>query len=216
MIDTLFLTIFSLAIFFNFQTFSIKKMSLRPMFVASLGNPKPYINTLHSAGHTVLASLVSELSYPPLERSRQFGNALVSAGSEFTLWQSPSMMNVSGPPLAAAWRTFLRSLTSNEERKAARLVVLHDELESPLGKTKTKTGGSANGHNGLKSCVTALGAKGFVRIGIGIGRPESRESEAVSRFVLRKMKALEADAISNAAGSIVAILREMREEGRWE
>lgn len=122
-------------------------------------------------------------------------------------------MNVSGPPLAAAWRAFLRSLSSDEDRRAARLVVLHDELESPLGKTKSKTGGSVKGHNGLKSCLNALGAKGFVRIGVGIGRPESREREDVSRFVLRQMKAVEADAISNAAGSVVALLNEMREEG---
>lgn len=188
-------------------------MALRPIFVASLGNPKPYLNTLHSAGHTLIASLASELSNPPFERSRLFGKALVSAGPAFTLWQSPSLMNVSGPPLAAAWRIFLRSLTSDEERRAARLVVLHDELESPLGKTKTKTGGSANGHNGLKSCVNSLGVKGFVRIGVGIGRPDSREKDDVSRFVLRKMKAAEANAISNAAGSIVTLLNEMREGG---
>ena len=189
-------------------------MAVRHIFVASLGNPRPYHNTLHSAGHTLLASLASELSYPPFERSRLFGKALVSAGPAFTLWQSPSLMNVSGPPLAAAWRTFLRSLTSDEERKAARLVVLHDELQSPLGKTKAKTGGSAKGHNGLKSCVAALGANGFVKVGVGIGRPESRESDDVSQFVLRKMKATETEAINNAAGSVIALLNEMWEEGR--
>ncbi|MCJ1466906.1 hypothetical protein MMC07_005528 [Pseudocyphellaria aurata] len=188
-------------------------MALRSIFVASLGNPNKYLNTLHSAGHIVLASLVSELSYPPLERSRHFGNALVSAGPEFTLWQSPSMMNLSGPPLAAAWSTFLRSLPSKEERKAARLVVLHDELESPLGKAKARSGGSTKGHNGLKSCVGTLGAKAFVRIGIGIGRPESRDSDDVSRFVLRRTTAVEADAIKNAAGPVVALLTELREEG---
>ena len=125
-------------------------------------------------------------------------------------------MNVSGPPLAAAWRCFLRSLTSDEERKSARLVVLHDELESPLGKTKVKRGGSANGHNGLKSCINSLGVKGFVRIGVGIGRPESRESDDVSRFVLRKMKAVEADAIRNAAASVVSLLNAIRAEGGAE
>lgn len=188
-------------------------MALRPIFVASLGNPNPYLNTLHSAGHTLLTSLASELSYPPLGRSRLFGKALVSAGAAFTLWQSPSLMNVSGPPLAAAWRIFLRSLSSDEERSAARLVVLHDELESPLGKTKMKTGGSAKGHNGLKSCISALGEKGFMRIGVGIGRPESRDKDDVTRFVLRKIKAVEVSAINNAAGSVVALLNEMREEG---
>lgn len=122
-------------------------------------------------------------------------------------------MNESGKLLRRAWRTFLASLTSKEERGAARLVVIHDELQTPLGNIKAKTGGSVKGHLGLKSCVSELGEKGFVRIGVGIGRPESREPEDVRRFVLRKMTAAQAASLCNGAGSAVAILNRIREEG---
>lgn len=120
-------------------------------------------------------------------------------------------MNVSGPPLAAAWLSFLRGLPSDEERKAARLVVLHDELESPLGRIKVKVGGSVKGHNGLKSCVKALGTKGFVRVGVGIGRPESREPADVSRYVLRRMRANELEVVTGGVGEVVALLDELSE-----
>lgn len=120
-------------------------------------------------------------------------------------------MNVSGPPLAAAWRTFLRGLPSSVDPHAARLVVLHDELESPLGRVKMKVGGSVKGHNGLRSCRDALGEKGFVRIGVGIGRPESRERDDVSRFVLRRMRGGELEAVGGAAGEVRRLLEGIRE-----
>lgn len=212
---------------------------LRPIFVASIGNPPPtYSNTLHSAGHTVLQALHDLGSYPAFARSRSHANGLVAQGPEFTLWQSPSLMNVSGKPVVTAWHSFLRDLDSDGERRAARLVVLHDELESPLGRVKIKIGssgrggGSVKGHNGLKSVVQALGGGGgggggsggggqggkegegkfffFARVGVGIGRCESRESADVARFVLRRMRPAERDAITRSAADVLAALNEMR------
>ena len=90
-------------------------------------------------------------------------------------------------------------------------MVLHDELESPLGRVKVKTGGSVRGHNGLKSVVEKLGAKEFVRVGVGIGRPNSRKPEDVMRYVLRKISQEEMAAVSEAAGEVLEILITMRE-----
>ena len=118
-------------------------------------------------------------------------------------------MNTSGVPVANAWRAYLRTLDP-EMAKTARLVVLHDELESEFGKLKMKEGGSAKGHNGLKSCMNHLGAKGFVRVGIGIGRPESRESGAVSSYVLRKMTGWEKGQMRDAAGGLARVLEKIR------
>lgn len=120
-------------------------------------------------------------------------------------------MNLSGPPLAKAWRSFLASLPSDLDRRLARLVVLHDELESPLGRVKVKTGGSVRGHKGLKSVLEQLGAKEFVRVGVGIGRPDSRKPEDVIRFVLRKISQEEMSAVSEAAGEVLEILNTIRE-----
>ena len=119
-------------------------------------------------------------------------------------------MNVSGPAIASAWKTFLRDLPS-DDRKWAKLVVVHDELESRLGEIKVKNGGSARGHNGLKSCVKSLGGEAFMRIGVGIGRPESRNSSDVAAYVLRKMSVVEMQKVNQGAEEVVAILSRMSE-----
>ena len=93
----------------------------------------------------------------------------------------------------------------------AKLVVVHDELESPLGKIKVKIGGSAKGHNGLKSCVSSLGGMAFTRIGVGIGRPESRESRDVANYVLRKMSPVEMQKVSNGVDEMMEVLIKMRD-----
>jgi PTH1 family peptidyl-tRNA hydrolase len=59
--------------------------------------------------------------------------------------------------------------------KAENILVVHDELELPFGAIKMKIGGSAKGHNGLKSLIEHCGPE-FARLRFGIGRPEHRES----------------------------------------
>lgn len=54
------------------------------------------------------------------------------------------------------------------------------------GKCKVKIGGSANGHNGLKSIIQNIGSD-FIRLKLGIGRPQSKEPEIVSDYVLSKV-----------------------------
>ncbi len=74
-----------------------------------------------------------------------------------------------------------------------------------------KTGGSVRGHNGLKSCVEVLGSDGFARVSVGIGRPESKYRDDVSRFVLRKMKGEELESVKEAAREVLVILETMRQ-----
>jgi PTH1 family peptidyl-tRNA hydrolase len=176
------------------------------LLVCSIGNPGSYINTLHSAGHTVISSLATALSYPSFVKSRAHGNGIVSAGPDFTLWQSSSLMNISGQGVAAAWRQFLKDTRGQE----ARLVVVHDELECKLGEVKVKKGdASPKGHNGLKSIKEQLRGQEWWRIGVGIGRPESREPNAVADFVLRKMTGMERGRIESAVGRVEMELRKL-------
>ena len=171
------------------------------ILVCSVGNPGPYANTFHSAGHIVLSAVANSLSYPSFSKSRPHGNGLISAGSEFTLWQSTSYMNVSGTGVAAAWRVFER------EAGEAKLVVVHDELELPLGQVKVRPGSnSAKGHNGLKS-INGLIRGEYTRVGVGIGRPASREPDVVAAYVLKKMNGMEKSKIEGCAGKVVDELR---------
>lgn len=96
-------------------------------------------------------------------------------------------MNISGTPVQKAWNQFRKEGGAGE----AKLVVVHDELELPLGQVNVKSGSaSAKGHNGLKSIKEVVGPN-YMRIGIGIGRPESREPNAVASYVLRRMTSQE-------------------------
>lgn len=206
-----------------------------PLFVASIGNPgATYANTLHSAGHTVLDQIRFIRCFTPFQKDRQLANGLVSTPvttiprvslipfvkktpltrevqpdeDNWTLWQSPSLMNVSGVALRTAWQKW------SKQNEDGILVVLHDELEKPLGSVTIKRGGSAKGHNGLKSIQAHLGNTQYVKIGIGIGRPTSREPAAVAKYVLRKMTTSEWDVVGSCAGPVIELLREVHEGKR--
>ena len=113
-------------------------------------------------------------------------------------------MNISGVGVAAAWRQFLKDVRGEE----AKLVVVHDELELKLGEVKVKKGdASARGHNGLKSINEVLRGQAYMRIGVGIGRPESREPNAVAAFVLKKMSAIER---AKVEGCVLRVEEELR------
>jgi len=91
-----------------------------------------------------------------------------------------------------------------------RLVVVHDELDLPVGRVKVKVGGGLAGHNGLKSLKAHLRDDGFMRVRIGIGRPTGRLSGA--DYVLRrpgKAERAELDvAVHQAADAVELILAE--------
>ncbi|KAK4501631.1 hypothetical protein PRZ48_007440 [Zasmidium cellare] len=178
-----------------------------PLLICSIGNPgTTYANTLHSAGHTVLNRLASHLNYPAFRKEKSWGNGLLSQGGEWTLWQSTAYMNESGKGVRAAYTAWNKSLGVGEQ---GRLVIVHDELEKELGSlsVKTKQGLSARGHNGLKSILAHLGVAEFVRVGVGIGRPVSRESADVARYVLRKMTEGERERVEGCVGELVERLR---------
>lgn len=181
-----------------------------PLLIASIGNPgATYANTLHSAGHIVTSSLAEAKRYSPFQKGM---SGLVSrpptthmafgltgyrrvatdkdAVDDWTFWQSTSLMNISGNSVKRAYNEWLRGIrqSAGNATLEGRLVVVHDELESALGKITIRDGGaSAKGHNGIKSCQQTLGGVKWWRVGVGIGRPESRDPNVVSKYVLGKM-----------------------------
>ncbi|CAD0099127.1 unnamed protein product [Aureobasidium mustum] len=183
-------------------------MTCLPLLICSLGNPgAAYANTLHSAGHNVVAALAILLQAGQFTKDRSYGNGTLTRSYNpempWTLWQSPAFMNESGKGVNAAYRTWAR-----ENNMQGRLVVVHDELEKPLGSVtiRDKEGLSARGHNGLKSCLATLNGVKFVRVGVGIGRPVSREPNDVARYVLKKMTPAERQKIEGAAEDVLTKL----------
>jgi peptidyl-tRNA hydrolase, PTH1 family len=66
--------------------------------------------------------------------------------------------------------------------------VVHDEIDLPFGDVRTRTGGGLAGHNGLKSIKRELGGAEFVRVRVGVGRPDSTDPEIVSAHVLGRFR----------------------------
>lgn len=86
-------------------------------------------------------------------------------------------MNLSGRSVGEAARFY--------KVPVADVLVIHDELDLPLGRLQLKAGGGSGGHNGLKSIVSSLGDEGFIRLRFGIGKPEGPNArERVSGYVL--------------------------------
>jgi peptidyl-tRNA hydrolase, PTH1 family len=81
-----------------------------------------------------------------------------------------SFMNESGGPVKA--------LMGFYGVDVGQLIVIHDELDLPLGNIRTKLGGGDNGHNGLRSIRSSLGSGDFFRVRVGIGRPNGRQDPA--------------------------------------
>lgn len=183
----------------------------RRLFIASIGNKAPYRQTRHSAGHLLLDAV------KPLLAST---HGDTSAFHE--TWYSPSYMNESGPKLVRALENWRQTATSYPTT----LIILHDELEAPLGKLRVKRGGpeafSLRGHRGLISVCESLRGKGLwpakakagdgemsiLRVGVGIGRPTSRENNAVADYVLTAVSERELKAYHAAAGEVVKVIGE--------
>jgi PTH1 family peptidyl-tRNA hydrolase len=69
-----------------------------------------------------------------------------------------------------------------------RVLVVHDEIDLPFGDVRTRLGGGLAGHNGLKSLKRELGSADFMRVRVGVGRPNSTDPEIVSSYVLGRFR----------------------------
>ncbi|RUS25954.1 hypothetical protein BC938DRAFT_471422 [Jimgerdemannia flammicorona] len=98
---------------------------------------------------------------------------------ELTLLKPRLLMNICGPSVAKAAKGL--SIPTSQ------IIVIHDDLELPLGKTSLKYRGSSSGHNGVKSVIASLHTHVFRRVRVGIGRPDRDDSDAVSNYVLGKI-----------------------------
>ena len=69
-----------------------------------------------------------------------------------------------------------------------RIVVIHDEIDFPFGRVEARLGGGLAGHNGLKALKEGLGGPDFHRVRVGVGRPDTTDSEVVAKYVLSRFR----------------------------
>jgi PTH1 family peptidyl-tRNA hydrolase len=176
------------------------------LLVVGLGNPgRDYAGTRHNAGADTVA-LLAERHGGKLKRGKERSLVTeVRIGDQRVALAFPqTYMNDSGLAVAALVRRF--GVAGQPER----LVVVHDELDLPVGKLRVKVGGGLAGHNGLKSIVAHLHTDAFVRVRIGIGKPPGSKQGA-DHVLNRPGKAERTElaiVVQEAADAVEAILAE--------
>ncbi len=144
--------------------------------IAGLGNPGPrYKNTRHNIGFKVINLWGDDLNVRLSGRRFQSRNTLTRfEGKRIILLRPLTYMNRSGESI--------RACVDYYGIQAENVLVVHDDLDLPVGKIKVAKNGGAGGHKGVMSLVQHLGTKKFPRVKVGIDRPRYRES--VENFVL--------------------------------
>jgi len=169
--------------------------------IAGLGNPgDEYVGTRHNVGRDFLRDI-----------EKKEGDKGKLFGTKATLIMPDVYMNNSGGPLRKA---------VSSKKAAEKLVVIHDELDLPLGRVKISFGSSAGGHNGIKSVIAALKTQDFIRIRVGIspstpsGKLKRPDPEKIVAFVLGKFKSAEQEKLKKSKKIVSEALEIILTEGK--
>jgi PTH1 family peptidyl-tRNA hydrolase len=138
--------------------------------VVGLGNPGArYVKNRHNVGFMVVERLAARAS---LDFKKHPGRALVAQGplgrDSVVLAKPQTFMNLSGFSVSALVHWFHIDVANN-------LLVVHDDLDLPLGKMRLRPTGGDGGHKGMASIIEQLRTQDFCRLRVGIGRPEFEE-----------------------------------------
>lgn len=151
--------------------------------IVGLGNPgEKYAGVRHNLGFDFLDKYVSSIMYQVLwEKSEKLKSELIK-DKDLIFAKPQTYMNNSG--LA------VKLLTTYYKIHTTDIIVIHDELDLPLGKIKVRLGGAAAGHHGVESIIESLGTDKFIRVRLGIGNLKTQSSEhkhasiSAEKFVL--------------------------------
>lgn len=153
---------------------------MNPILIIGLGNPGPkYDNTRHNAGFLVVDALAERLGLSwKKKRLMKVEMIETRVGDRKVILAKPqTYMNLSGRAAAALMKKFRVALED--------VWVVYDDVDLDLGTLRVRVGGSAGGHNGIKSLLSSLPSDQFVRFRVGVGAAPDRmplENWVLSRF----------------------------------
>jgi PTH1 family peptidyl-tRNA hydrolase len=170
------------------------------LLVAGLGNPgREHARNRHNAGWLVLDELARR--HGGSWRGKFSGQtAEVRVGDErLALLKPETYMNDSGRSVGPAAAFF--------KLEPSEVLVVHDEGDFDLGRLELKVGGGLAGHNGLRSIARELGTQDFLRLRIGVGRPERGDPRPLADWLLATFDAHdEPDRLVGRAADVVELL----------
>jgi peptidyl-tRNA hydrolase, PTH1 family len=150
--------------------------------IVGLGNPGYlYARHRHNVGFMCVSQLAKQYKIA-FDRKQGAARTGIGAISRFqvVLARPQTYMNASGESVG----TLMKKLNVAPED----LIVIHDDLDLPVGKIRLRQGGGSGGHKGIESIISRIGTRDFYRIRVGIGRPDNdndtAKEEAVISYVL--------------------------------
>jgi peptidyl-tRNA hydrolase, PTH1 family len=172
--------------------------------VIGLGNPgRDYARSRHNAGFLVVDALARKHG---LRFAHRWAQAQVAVGDlngmTVALAKPQTYMNLSGESA----RSLLRRLSLS----AGALFVVTDDIDMSLGRIRLRERGSSGGHRGVQSIVDRLGTDEFVRLKIGVGRPDPREA---ADYVLAEFTPAEREAVAEIVGRAVEAIEAALSDG---
>ena len=142
--------------------------------IVGLGNPgKAYAHNRHNIGFRCINYLarLHSIQVKKHQCRSQVGIGKIT-GVEVLLAKPKTFVNLSGGAIERLMQKYNISIDE--------LLVIYDDLDLPLGKLRLRAGGSAGGHKGINSIISALGSEDFPRIKVGIGRPTEEDGTAIT------------------------------------
>lgn len=177
---------------------------METLIIAGLGNPGPkYQWTRHNAGFLFLDRL-AHLEGLSITR-KQFGGLTAEwerKGTRLVLLKPQTFMNLSGRSVMPVLQFY--------KLKPEQLIVVHDEIDLPLGTARLKQGGGHGGQNGLRSIMEQLGRGDFLRLRLGIGRPLHGE---VTNHVLGTFSPSEMEGFAKVLDGALEMLETALDDG---
>ena len=173
--------------------------------IVGLGNPGgQYDNTRHNAGFAVADELARRGGFPIQRvKFKALTNAAAIGGQGALVMKPTTYMNLSGEAVGEAARFYKLS--------PDHVLVISDDVDLPLGKLRLRTGGSAGGHNGLKSIIQHLGSDQFPRLKVGVGGKPHPDYD-LADWVLGKLqgedKKVMDEAVKRAADAVECFLKD--------
>jgi PTH1 family peptidyl-tRNA hydrolase len=170
------------------------------LLVAGLGNPgREYARNRHNVGFMVVDELARRHDGSwKAKFSGQVSEIRVD-GHRVALLKPETYMNESGRSVKAAMQFF--------KLEPDAVLVVHDESDLPPGRLQARLGGGLAGHNGLRSVAQHLGTPEFLRLRVGVGRPERGDRRKLADYVLANFEPHEdVDGIVRTAADAVELL----------
>ena len=151
--------------------------------IAGLGNPGPrYTHNRHNIGFQIVDALAQmhRISFTRMEQRAQTAHGTI-AGRRVILAKPQTWMNESGKAVVPLCHFY--------KVDPARMLVVYDDLDIPLGDLRYRPEGSSGGHKGVQSIIQLLGTQALPRLRVGIGRPPGQMDPAA--YVLQDFSAAE-------------------------